>query len=466
MKIGYVIVLCACIMHVEVYAQPYRTGCLNDTMLYKDVSLAKEQVMRAPLPAEYSLQRFCPRPKNQGDFGTCTAWATAYAARTIIEAIQYGWEDVEYITQQTFSPAFVYCQIKREDDANCQDGSYIEHALNLLKNSGVPKYVDFHPDCADGIVRGLRAKAREFKIDQYRRLFDRSYTRDAKARSVKKAISENRPVVISMWVPKSFSKQKKGCWHPVPGDSWPMTENESRWHAMCVVGYDDVKYGGSFLIMNSWGPDWGENGYTWVTYDDFAQFVVEGYELYCRPKSPENKEGEFSGEVSLSLRSGESMPLRRIRDGDNVFFSTQDVYDQGNRYRLYINSDNPVYVYVITSDDKNTVDVLFPGTSGVSAALDYKRNRIAVPDEHHVYCMGEGQGSDFLCIVFSKMELDIESVEKVILSSKGGFSKKVDEALKKYGLVSKEAFGDYGRASFEVMTQGVVLPVIIEIRHN
>ena len=33
-----------------------------------------------------SLKEYCPTPGNQGSYGTCAAWSTAYGARTIVEA--------------------------------------------------------------------------------------------------------------------------------------------------------------------------------------------------------------------------------------------------------------------------------------------------------------------------------------------------------------------------------------------
>ena len=49
---------------------------------------------------------------------------------------------------------------------------------------------------------------------------------------------------------------------------------------MAVVAYDDTKFnGGAFLVQNSWGTDWGLNGYFWITYYHFAWWVYYAFEI-------------------------------------------------------------------------------------------------------------------------------------------------------------------------------------------
>ena len=85
-----------------------------------------------------------------------------------------------------------------------------------------------------------------------------------------------------MMVGGSYMQPMMGqdVWNPTQDDASMMGFGG---HAQCVVGYDDAKYGGAFLIMNSWGPQWGNNGFAWVRYKHFKYFVREAYGLEAMP---------------------------------------------------------------------------------------------------------------------------------------------------------------------------------------
>lgn len=40
-------------------------------------------------------------------------------------------------------------------------------------------------------------------------------------------------------------------------------------HALAIVGYDDINK--SLIIRNSWGKNWGDNGYVMFPYNDFGE---------------------------------------------------------------------------------------------------------------------------------------------------------------------------------------------------
>ena len=93
---------------------PYFTGCVFDDEDYERTPLKAKQLTRAYtiLPPRASLLQYCPTAGNQGQHGTCTSWAIAYAARTIMEAQRNGCTNPSTNAKEAFSPTFVYFKIK------------------------------------------------------------------------------------------------------------------------------------------------------------------------------------------------------------------------------------------------------------------------------------------------------------------------------------------------------------------
>jgi C1A family cysteine protease len=46
-------------------------------------------------------------------------------------------------------------------------------------------------------------------------------------------------------------------------------------HSMVLVGYDDAR--SAFRLMNSFGPNWGDNGYAWIGYALWQKQVSVGF---------------------------------------------------------------------------------------------------------------------------------------------------------------------------------------------
>ena len=75
----------------------------------------------------------------------------------------------------------------------------------------------------------------------------------------------------------------------LPGDytgNYIITEDNYHWngHAVIIVGWDDVdRY---WIVKNSWGTKWGDNGFAYIAYDTgyigLYSSVITGYELFDR----------------------------------------------------------------------------------------------------------------------------------------------------------------------------------------
>ena len=61
---------------------------------------------------------------------------------------------------------------------------------------------------------------------------------------------------------------------------------------MCIVGYNDQMYGGSFRVVNSWGDDYGDNGFIWIRYKDFKKYASEAYVFELNDNIKENSRSQ------------------------------------------------------------------------------------------------------------------------------------------------------------------------------
>ena len=85
---------------------------------------------------------------------------------------------------------------------------------------------------------------------------------------------------------------------PLRGQSHWDGEGEDGRHVMIVTGYDSKTY--SFQLLNTFGPDWGEQGFIWMTYQDFINkakeiLTLKDPNLVSTPKTTEQK-----AEVSIN----------------------------------------------------------------------------------------------------------------------------------------------------------------------
>ncbi len=77
---------------------------------------------------------------------------------------------------------------------------------------------------------------------------------------MKEALCKYGPLAACVKVTPAFQAYAGGIFDEHPRVSSSRDIN----HAITIVGWDDTKK--SYLVKNSWGPRWGENGYIWVEY--------------------------------------------------------------------------------------------------------------------------------------------------------------------------------------------------------
>jgi len=83
----------------------------------------------------------------------------------------------------------------------------------------------------------------------------------ASVAAIKDAICKYGPIAASVQVTGLFQNYAGGVFYEFASNYNSPSSN----HAITIVGWDDDK--GAWLIKNSWGIDWGEDGYMWIKYN-------------------------------------------------------------------------------------------------------------------------------------------------------------------------------------------------------
>jgi len=435
------------------YAQQFGRGVLLEDSLYVNSPVAAP-LMRGDyndVPSKYSLKEFAPTPGYQGASSTCAAWSTAYAARTMLEAIRHDWPQSR-IDSNAFSPSFIYNQIRA--GKGCNRGTSLIDALDVLKNKGCEKLTDFGNDCSREVTKTDDEKAAVYRIIEYREVAGPNS--ENKTMFVRKSIANAHPVVIAMNCPESFINATEE-WIPDSSDY------KSKWmngHGITVVGYDNNKFNGAFELINSWGTNWGKHGFTWIRYSDFEKFCKFAFEVLDKTETASN-EPDLSGSLKFAKSDGSAMNAV-CEEGDFIMMKS---FPPGTLFELKISNSEPAYIYALGSDESCKITKIFPFNERMVAYLPYKENNIAIPDEDHFNMIDEKPGPTYYCFLYAKKSLDIDSIIKKIESGRGKFKERLAEALSGIRVESSDIkFFDGNEIKFSAKSSGkIVVPILVEI---
>ena len=494
---------------VSLAAQKPKTGMVVDRAQYKATPYKAKLSTRSfkAMPQKASLEQYCPTPGDQGDYGTCVAFASAYAMRTIMWAKEFNVTDRTRINAMQFSPTFVYEQIKNEGDDNCQGGSNPINACELMKQLGVPllKSVPYG-NCEAEIEFDDLLEAQDFVISDYQTLWDIDYgTTDDKINGTKKAISEGFPVLLGMMVPESFYRPGS-VWHAAESDGGPSGKHGL--HAMCVVGYDDTKEGGCFRVMNSWTSNWADGGFVWIPYKEYGDYALLALQAYYprvsepeptpapavepepspKPKpapdpTPAPKiETLLKGSVEFTLNTGTPMRASRVltrnliveddvpansTGEDLVAYRMDESYASGTKFRFYVNTNTEAYIYAFATDLSGKINKILPFDDLMSPHIG-PNSIVAFPSDTKVVKMDESKGTDYMLILYSTDKLNVNEVMGKMQSAQGGLSSKMRAALGNRLIEKGDVQYDLHQIGFEVsgLQRGGIVPLMIELSHQ
>jgi hypothetical protein len=173
---------------------------------------------------------------DQGNQGSC-----ASCAGTAMRQIQE-YNDIGFIKK--LSEQFVYNN--REDLS--EEGMYMRDLMDILLKMGVC----INDLCPYGNLNKPSAKAYQ---DALKHVIE-GYASVGSVLELKTALYQKGPCVIAVPVYNYGTRM----WKQQSGDEF------LGGHSMACVGYNKD----GFIIRNSWGEEWGDNGYCIMPYTDFS----------------------------------------------------------------------------------------------------------------------------------------------------------------------------------------------------
>lgn len=223
------------------------------------------------LPASVDLSSYLPPIGNQGNFGTCVAWATAYNCKTALEAIKFNLSQSQLQNPAyQLSARYLFTALPDNEKGDNCNGTDFTPAMNLMLEQGVATKAVVPYENLGNCAQNLKdpswdADASKHKIKYFRRL-------DADKVTVKQALAAKIPVVLGAKLDDSFMRWNSETVYQT-ATGYDATGIHA-YHAMCIVGYDDNRGPrGAFKVVNSWGNSWGADGFIWVDYN----FMFNGF---------------------------------------------------------------------------------------------------------------------------------------------------------------------------------------------
>ncbi len=180
--------------------------------------------------------------RDQGACGSCYAFsATAVLESRILITSQTPDTELDLSEQPMVS-----CD---PNNLGCE-GGYLDVTFDFLKTTGTTLETCYPYTSGQSSIAGDCAGCADWQQNTYRiTSFEDVAT---SAQSIKSAIAQYGPVLTGFTVYEDFLYYQSGIYRHVTG---PVKGG----HAVAIVGYDDARQ--CWIIKNSWGPDWGENGY-------------------------------------------------------------------------------------------------------------------------------------------------------------------------------------------------------------
>lgn len=229
-------------------------GWKRDLPDMRDIPFSFERGIYDSIRSKVDLRDKLPPVYDQGALGSCTANA-------LCSAFDYS-RRIQSCPEFEPSRIFLYYNERKIDGTIDQDGgSYIRTGMKSINADGICK----EELCPYQIETFKNEPSQDaYNEAQSHKSIEYRTVNHFNLRDLKSVLSLEIPITFGFSVYNSF--MDSSVWNPAL-DIMPMPKFNDPvvgGHAVLAVGYDDSKQ--AVLVRNSWGTNWGDNGYFWMPY--------------------------------------------------------------------------------------------------------------------------------------------------------------------------------------------------------
>ncbi len=229
-------------------------GWIPDLPDHRDLLYGALRPTPPTLPEHVDLRPTCSPVEDQGSLGSCTGNALVGALEFLERK-----NNTQFID---LSRLFIYYNERViEGNVSSDSGAEIRDGIKTLKKQGVCSEKKWPYLISKFSVKPTPACYKEALNHQIT-----SYHRILTLDEMRTCLAEGFPFVFGFTVYESFETKEVAGTGIV---NMPKPEEKTLGgHAVLAVGYDDQER--RFIIRNSWGTAWGQNGYFTMPYDYLA----------------------------------------------------------------------------------------------------------------------------------------------------------------------------------------------------
>ncbi|XP_052741893.1 digestive cysteine proteinase 1 [Bicyclus anynana] len=216
------------------------------------------ELMARELPTHYDMRTegFITSVKNQAECGSCWAFATVAAVEGAI-ARHNGGRNLDLSEQSLVDCAGGF------DSYGC-DGGFMEGTFKYVLKHGIPSEMEYGLYLSKENWCHLRNMTSVHKIKGFAAVPLLSVN------AMKVALYKYGPVTVTINANDNVDVYHSGIFYD------PTCNKRRMNHAVTVVGYGQREGVDYWIVKNSWGEDWGEDGYILFSATNNNCHILEG----------------------------------------------------------------------------------------------------------------------------------------------------------------------------------------------